>query len=538
MRVKIKKRNQADYDITHPSRTPQTSGGDDGVALWATFISSLTTGDGLRSLFNNHAGRDSDYAIVRNRYGATVRAVPPAPRRAVLEDFLSSARLQYAQPPRRAASVQRRTHGSETNPIELSDDENTSARVSSSSSSSGGQPRATGTSSRSSFHRLASELNYFSLIAIIFILNSVMVDLIDLTGDNEHLSSSSSTAVVAAVASTSRFNQHPPRNHISQPYSLAHAHTVPPLHPTTHAMSSFGNYNLMDFLSDDEEDEDYEPPVQLDDELERDDNSELSEDAPMPSEVIELPDSDEEDVHQPGRVNTGSSAAIARLSGIMVWCHECDSYHDKQRVWDDVSYCPNTYASLVSTGGFSDIRQDRSSAGSSSATSSARSNGVARMQVPSHQPQVARANSIRAMEVTADSEDEAEFTSDDSTTSAQWHDRTSESRKQQLTGASAWNLAEGEDKESDLSRTMSDATTASSRSRASQVAASAPEVRTQCEDDDEEEEGMLTRALNATNNSSNAKQSYKRSSWLAYMDEDDSPVKRVRTSSYDGDEWN
>jgi hypothetical protein len=303
-------------------------------------------------------------------------------------------------------------------------------------------------------------------------------------------------------------------------------------------MSSFGNYNLMDFLSDDEEDEDYEPPVQLDDELERDDNSELSEDAPMPSEVIELPDSDEEDVHQPGRVNTGSSAAIARLSGIMVWCHECDSYHDKQRVWDDVSYCPNTYASLVSTGGFSDIRQDRSSAGSSSATSSARSNGVARMQVPSHQPQVARANSIRAMEVTADSEDEAEFTSDDSTTSAQWHDRTSESRKQQLTGASAWNLAEGEDKESDLSRTMSDATTASSRSRASQVAASAPEVRTQCEDDDEEEEGMLTRALNATNNSSNAKQSYKRSSWLAYMDEDDSPVKRVRTSSYDGDEWN
>jgi hypothetical protein len=42
----------------------------------------------------------------------------------------------------------------------------------------------------------------------------------------------------------------------------------------------------------------------------------------------------------------------------MVWCRDCDSFHDKQRVWDDRNYCRATYDSLMMTDGFADIVRD------------------------------------------------------------------------------------------------------------------------------------------------------------------------------------
>jgi hypothetical protein len=45
-------------------------------------------------------------------------------------------------------------------------------------------------------------------------------------------------------------------------------------------------------------------------------------------------------------------------AGVMVWCRDCDSFHDKQRVWDDRDYCRATYDSLMMTDGFADILRD------------------------------------------------------------------------------------------------------------------------------------------------------------------------------------
>lgn len=35
----------------------------------------------------------------------------------------------------------------------------------------------------------------------------------------------------------------------------------------------------------------------------------------------------------------------------MVWCRDCDTFHDKQRVRDDRSYCPATYDALMQSDG-------------------------------------------------------------------------------------------------------------------------------------------------------------------------------------------
>ena len=104
-------------------------------------------GQDVRSYFGHaQIERNNAYSVHHNRNGATVRALPQASRGGGLGDFIAGARLHYEPPPRRTASAPRRTHGTENNPIELSDDENTSATIarggSSSSSSNGALIRA------------------------------------------------------------------------------------------------------------------------------------------------------------------------------------------------------------------------------------------------------------------------------------------------------------------------------------------------------------------------------------------------------------
>jgi len=140
-RVKIKKRNQGDYDYTHPS--PATSQGDAGgdTALWAHFIAGLTGQNNIMSAFLN--GRDDEeYVLAQSsRYGARM---VPARRYDREGDFLTSAAVRFnrnqvmrrtlSSRPAQRATV--RTHGSHAQPIELSDDETTTANQTSSSSSS------------------------------------------------------------------------------------------------------------------------------------------------------------------------------------------------------------------------------------------------------------------------------------------------------------------------------------------------------------------------------------------------------------------
>lgn len=374
------------------------------------------------------------------------------------------------------------------------------------------------------------------------------MDLIDLTDDAEYVPSSSSTAVAASQAPLPLLGMPAHFHTHTHAHSAANGgHTAPPFHPTA-AMSSFGNYNLMDFLSDEEDDEDYEPPrfdedAELDDD--RSDLSEEEEETSPVNEVIELPDSDEEGaVRSSAPVGVASSA---RLSGIMVWCHECDSYHDKQRVYDDAGYCPTTYASLVSTGGFSDIRQDRTGTSSSGSAAS----GASRCEAVAHPPlvgsRVPLVGSVYSVRVV----EETEWTSDDSTTSGQWRGRSSASsgRRSSASAAHAYATSSAGDEEeaefeaeSDLARTMSDATTASSRSRASQVATQAKlaEARTQCSDGDGELAHAVTSAATTQSSSSSdgAKTSSKRANWLAYLEEEEEEAeardKRRRTESSGG----
>ena len=376
------------------------------------------------------------------------------------------------------------------------------------------------------------------------------MDLIDLTDDADYAPSSSSTT--APVPHAARPLGLPvPEHHIhAHSYTHAHAaasHTAPPLHPAA-AMSSFGgNYNLMDFLSDEEDDEDYEPP-RFDEDAELDDDrSELSEETPTTvNEVIELPDSDD-DVVVRSSAAAGGGGATARLSGIMVWCHECDSYHDTQRVRDDVSYCPSTYASLASTEGFADVRQSASSsagASSSGAASSALRSEAVGATIPradSRIPLVGYAHSLRVVEDT-------EWTSDDSTSSGQWRSRRSSaprarnSSSASATRAVATSSADDDEEaefeaESDLARTMSDATTASSRSRASQAATQAmpEEVRTQSSDPGGLPQAMISATTTQSSSSGSAKTTAKRSNWLAYLEEEEEAAealeKRRRTGS-------
>jgi len=142
-RVKSKKRNQADYDVRHPSQSAL----DENIATWTDLIMGMT-GSGrnnpMTRFIEQHLTGNSNttYAVQHNRNGATVRALPQASRGGGLDDFLASARLTYAPPRRTASAAPRRTHGTENNPIELSDDENTSAtRARGTSSSSGAQSR-------------------------------------------------------------------------------------------------------------------------------------------------------------------------------------------------------------------------------------------------------------------------------------------------------------------------------------------------------------------------------------------------------------
>jgi len=530
-RVKIKKRNQGDYDYTHPS--PATSQGDTGadIALWANFIAGLTGQNNMMSAFLN--GRDDEeYTFAQNgRYGARMM---PARRYEREGDFLASAELRFnrhqvmrrtlsARPTPRATV---RTHGSHAQPIELSDDETTTANQTSSSSSS--------SSSSGAFSR-ASTLAGSSA--------SNAVDLIDLTDDTEEptvltIDTSASQGTSAVARSHSLFDSSRRAFTLSgssSPVSLAHipTHSVPerPLHPAA-SMSTFGNYSLMDFLSDDEEDEDYEPPVELDIDAEADDNSDVSDDMPAQNEVIELDDSESEDLGVPvpaataavsqralvaGQSIVAVGANAPRLSGIMVWCQACDSYHDKQRVYDDVHHCPATYASLVSSDGFADICQEPAATSARNGASSGASSSSARGAVP------LRRSSFGATRQVADGE--TEWTSDDSTTSEQWQPRikrnnTGTGTRSGSPSASEWEetAIEKEVSEESLSRTQSDATTASSRSRSMSLSRqdSAQEVRTQV---DEEIVGSssFAKSLTAFNSAPVSGHSNKRANWISYM---------------------
>ena len=42
----------------------------------------------------------------------------------------------------------------------------------------------------------------------------------------------------------------------------------------------------------------------------------------------------------------------------MVWCLDCDTFHDKQEVFDNPDYCRSTYNTLQESDGFADIRID------------------------------------------------------------------------------------------------------------------------------------------------------------------------------------
>jgi hypothetical protein len=143
---------------------------------------------------------------------------------------------------------------------------------------------------------------------------------------------------------------------------------------------------VVQYSDTDASDEDNDPEVGLgfsdhsdgySDEFDEDED----EATPRSNEVIELPDSDaESDVvvdrngavvpqvssMPPSRLSgrgkpvevhlvaTRNSAACG-VPGIMVWCRDCDTFHDKQRVWDDRDYCRATYDSLLATDGFADI---------------------------------------------------------------------------------------------------------------------------------------------------------------------------------------
>eukprot|EP01032_Pedospumella_encystans_P009609 gene9609-11301_t len=503
---------------------------------------------------------DEEYTFAQSgRYGARMI---PARRYEREGDFLASAELRFnrhqvmrrtlsARPAQRATV---RTHGSHAQPIELSDDETTTANQTSSSSSSS-------SSSSGAFSR-ASTLAGSSA--------SNAVDLIDLTDDTEEPPVLSIDTSASQGTTMARLNSLLGSNRraltlsgSSSPVSLAHipTHSVPerPLHPAA-SMSTFGNYSLMDFLSDDEEDEDYEPPAELDIDAEADDNSDVSDDMPAQNEVIELDDSESEDLGVPvpaataavpqrssvaGQSIVAVGANAPRLSGIMVWCQACDSYHDKQRVYDDVHHCPATYASLVSSDGFADICQEPPTTSVRNGASSGASSSSARGVVP------LRRSSFGATRQVGDGE--AEWTSDDSTTSEQWQPR----RKRNNTGtgtrsgspsASEWEetTIEKEVSEEALSRTQSNATTASSRSRSMSLSRkdSAQEVRTQVDEDIVDElaptqsfsgvgQGSSSSAKSPTAISSApvSGHSNKRANWISYMlagedGEDDSASER------------
>jgi len=397
------------------------------------------------------------------------------------------------------------------------------------------------------------------------------VDLIDLTDDTDDppaLSIDTSVSQVTTAALSLRSFYSSQRaftlSGSSSPVSLAHipTHSVPehPLYPAA-SMSTFGNYSLMDFLSDDEEDEDYEPPVELDVDAEADDSSEVSDDMPAQNEVIELDDSESEDLGVPAassatvpstarapamtasvplRASVAGQSIVAvganapRLSGIMVWCRECDSYHDKQRVYDDARYCPATYASLVSSDGFADICQEpsvasaRGSGNSGAASSSARSSVLVPVR---HSSLGTRPRQV--------GDGEAEWTSDDSTSSEQWQPRnkrnnTGTGTRSGSPSSSEWeeSAIEKEVAEEQLSRTQSDATTASSRSRSMSLSRrdTSEDVRTQVDEDGLGElvptqslpdmgHPSSSSAKSATTSTSAVVSSHanKRAHWISYM---------------------
>lgn len=51
-------------------------------------------------------------------------------------------------------------------------------------------------------------------------------------------------------------------------------------------------------------------------------------------------------------------AAVRPYAGVMVWCRSCESYHDKQRVWENEGYCRAMYNSLLASGGFNDSTRE------------------------------------------------------------------------------------------------------------------------------------------------------------------------------------
>lgn len=363
------------------------------------------------------------------------------------------------------------------------------------------------------------------------------VDLIDLTDDAEPVQVLPRSLTRPALTSTAAA---PSSSHL-------------PLHPTT-AMSSFGgNYNLMDFLSEDEDDEDYMPPVDLEELEMEDDNSELSDILSISGGgIIELNDSEDEqeDVGEivGARVNHSSAQAPSmgpRVSGIMVWCAACDSFHDKQRVYDDASYCPTTYASLErSANGFAGIQNDhpiRSAVGSSSSSSSASSSAAPVSSFAPSRRTPAEEESFReqtlsrftndgpyicsAIAVAPASMEEAEWTSDDSSSSAQWL----EARRPITSGynglESGSSASEADATISSLARTQSDATTASSRSCTSQV----PESLNNNSLHGGVELPISTNPICDTSSSSSAGTSTKRDSRTAYIEEGESLAKRQRT---------
>jgi hypothetical protein len=224
----------------------------------------------------------------------------------------------------------------------------------------------------------------------------------------------------------------------------------------------------------DASDEDYDPEVVLgfsdhsdgySDEFDEDEE----EGTPRVNAVIELPDSDtESDVVSdrndavmplvgmpPSRLSGSGEPVEVRLvaarnsaargvSGIMVWCRDCDTFHDKQRVWDDRDYCRDTYESLLATDGFADIvrtHQNRVGFGTLSGAPATSSSSSAPRGAATPVPE------------NAGSDDE----------NAPWL----ECRSQQTAEADM----------PVMERTQSDATTSSSRSRSSSAGALEPTVR-------------------------------------------------------------
>jgi len=316
-RIKIKKKDQSNY-IPAPHNPMHADAPGDEIEIWANFISSLVgtapghgnghgrgramgpLGDSLFDLFAADTMHQRRVASRRPTARAQVRARLRRSSAGMGTFSLTTVPSLPSQPNVRSGTV---VGQSAVNPIELSDGED---------------DRPLPPSSRNNTESRTSAL-------------------VDLTQEAEVLTAPRLSVQSSRNSSTDNI------------YNSDDDEDFDPL-------DMFDDY-------DDEDDEDDEN----DDEDDDDKSIVSSEAGQAPSgvrgamEVIELDDSDNEGESVAAGITNGAAAGAApahRLSGIMVWCQVCDSFHDKQHVWDDRDYCPVTYAALLATDGFGDIQRD------------------------------------------------------------------------------------------------------------------------------------------------------------------------------------